>query len=139
MAPIRDRITVIDRVYHQRLGEEAQEFPCTFSRELETTEQPYTRQLVATEEWKPLDHGWIERVGMLIVVNQEGRFLQTNPSKEQKDEAAKKILELQYEGSAWSWLIPPGESFRGMPGDITNLLIRSRSGTIKFTVHVLPI
>jgi hypothetical protein len=80
-------LTVVDIIYYQPVNDS----PITvlgdatrFSRKLDSNEDPYERRKVATEDWKPLDFGWIDKGGMLVIRNNEGLF-SSNPTKEQKE------------------------------------------------------
>lgn len=132
----KDRLTIVETVYHRQYGEEATSVESRFTRELETQEQPYTRRLKVEEDWRSLDVGWIAQVGMLIIENTEGKFLHRNPTEAEKAETLKKILEIKHEGSEGCWLILPGESMRACPSDASSLRIRCQLGIARFTIHV---
>ena len=147
-APIPDRLTVVETVYHRSIGQEPSMFDSRFSRELKTRDQPYgPRRLVATEKWALVDLGWVKSAGMIVVRNEEGQHLQANPTEQERAETRRKVLEIAWqetvdnpeieEPSNYSWLVPPGESFRGYPA-CSKLLIRCRSGNAKYTLFVVP-
>lgn len=139
-APPKDRLTVVETVYHQRWGENPISIESRFGRELTTHEQPYSRECVATEEWQPLDLGWLNtNVGQLVILNREGSLLQfqTYPTAEVREEMATRIIELTT-GDDDPWFIPPGESHRGWPSKPENLRIRCQNGTARYTLHLIP-
>lgn len=154
-APRKSRITVVDMVYHQpadlppttMLGDAMR-----FSRELESDEQPYERRLLATEDWKPLDCGWISKVGMLLLRNDEG-FFSVRPTPEQRAEVALRVIEITFDyclnpsdsplcSSTDPYgrciLVPPGESCRFFPEDAKSLRVRCRSGRAQYTISLSP-
>ena len=138
----QDRLTVVENLYHRPSGDPVVELPASrFTRELETREQVYSRTTVVGENWEPLSLGWITRAGMLRICNLQGKP-PTNRmfSPEEKAEESKKIIQLKYDGGhdGHSWLVLPGESFRGMPSAYP-LVIRCLYGTAKYTVDALPI
>ncbi len=135
---VKDHLTVVETVYHRQYGEEATAVESRFTRELQTQEQSYTRRLKVEEEWRSLDTGWIIQVGMLVIQNTEGKFLQQIPSEADKAEALKKTIEIKHDGSEGCWLILPGESIRVCPSDASSLRIRCQLGTARFTVHIFP-
>lgn len=147
MSILKSRLTVVESLYHQSFGEEPVRVDSRFSRELESDEQPYSRRLKATEGWQPLDCGWVKDPGMVCVTNEEGKHFQVNPTKEEKEALARKVLEilispgqLNRESMGWEslgWLIPPGESFRGCPPS-HKIWIRSQSGVTRFSVFTIP-
>ncbi len=139
MGILKSRLTVVESLYHQASGEEGVMVSSSFSRNLESDDQAYgPRRLKATEEWQPLDCGWVEEIGMISVTNEEGKHLQVNPTEEEKEALAKKVLEISLSPRAsWYFLIPPGESFRGYPS-AQKLWIRSQSGITRFSNFVIP-
>lgn len=135
---IKDRLTVVEQIYHRPHDGEPTLIERRFSRELDTYEQVYKRQRVATEEWQLLDCGWIERAGMVIVHNEEGARTQAIPTDLEKQEMVGRVIEVGYSSDKGTWLILPGESFRGYPDAVENLLIRCQRGSARYTIHVLP-
>lgn len=138
--PPGDKLTIVESIYHQPFGEQPTQVENRFEQILSSSEQPYQRKLKATEEWQQLDFGWLESVGMILIVNTEGKFLQLQPTEEEKEETAKKVLELCYRISVcpFGWSILPGASFRGQPNDPTTLHIRSQSGVTRFMLYAWP-
>ena len=139
MPEIRDRITVVETVYYQPQGDDATAIDGSYSRELNSHEQIYRRNCEVGEEWEPLDSGWIDRAGLLVVKNTEGLNQQRMPTGEEKEELKRKVLQIAYKGEEdCCWLIPPGESMRGLPSHIKCLVVRCKRGTCSFSVHVIP-
>lgn len=152
----RDRIAVVETVYHQAAGEQPTSVESRFQRWLEGNEQPcvrrcHDRENVATEDWKPLDAGWIRQAGMIVLTNDEGRFSQTIPTSQEHDEAIARVIEVGcYPVGEWDmspetsivllacWLVLPGESLRAQPVNLKSLRVRCRKGTAKFTLCVFP-
>ena len=140
MGDLKDRITVREMIYHQQAGEQPTGTETKFSHELESHEQPYQRRLSVGEDWIPLDHGWIEEASLLSIFNEEGKFLQVNPTDEERAEAAKKVLQVSPTINVVvnPWIILPGQSMRGCPLSIRSMFVRSQSGVISFSVHIFP-
>jgi hypothetical protein len=141
--PLADRLTIVETVYHQHLHQPPTAIETRYQRSLKTSEQVYSHQCTATEDWQPLELGWLKsNVGMLVITNDEGHFTQVNPTEAERETAEKKILELSYGVTITnpSWLILPRESFRGQPAPawLDSLFIRCRSGSCKYTVNVVP-
>lgn len=156
----RDRMTVVEKVYHQPKNGEAFCCETTFERHLNDEESVYSRKKKATEERQPLDYGWItennQKVGMLVIRNDAGKNVQRLPSEEEKVELAKKILEVgclvsvpaevyPQEIAVHETFVPlfwilPGESMRGVPADSSRLQIRSLKGggPVAYTVFAFP-
>lgn len=142
--PLKDRLTVVSRIYHQRVGKNPKSIECKFSRLIEHGQQLYEREMEATEEWQPLDCGWVADVGMLVIINQEGQNLQVHPTDEEREATAKKILDLCYAVDVHHgiddafWSILPDEFFCGSPRDAKSLYIRSQSGIAEYTLYLIP-
>ena len=139
----QDSITVVEQIYHQPAGEEPTAYHHSFVRKLSVQEQPYSRKIKVGEGWQPLDLGWFadkpDAIGMVQIINDEGHFLQTQPTDEERAAAAAKVIEMR--GSfvdKMVWLIPPGEAQRSSPACPGDLWIRCQSGVAQATVNVFP-
>lgn len=139
MADPKSRITVVEQVYHQVSGDQPHLVESKFSRELESDEQPYERHLKVGEEPELLDCGWVKKASQLLIINEEGRFLQTQPTEAEREELQLKVLEVYFgKLSIDSWIVPPGESMRACPSSLVGVYLRSRSGILRLTLHALP-
>lgn len=134
------RLVVVESVYHQP----ADGPPTTatgdivrFGRDLASDEQPYERHKVVKESWEPLDCGWIDRCGMLLLRNDEGHFA-INPTPEQREAAMRRVIELSFDGEHSAISVPPRESCRFYPADAGNIRLRCREGSARYTVHLTP-
>lgn len=134
-----DKLIIVEQVYHQPVDSPAIVVETRSSRELVSCEQVYERRLAAAEEWTELELGWIATPGLLVIKNLASFFPQKIPTESEKQEAAKKILLVQYRGDSRGWLIHPGESMRAVPspGD-TPIILRSLCGITNYSVHVFP-
>lgn len=137
MTEIADRLTVVESVYHQRAGRDPIAIHHRWDRTLSDSEQSYSRELNITEQWQPLDCGWITTAGMLIIANEEGQFLQTIPTDEDRQAAMKRIVELRC-GDSPPWLVLPQECFRGQPSDVSSIQLRCQHDSARCTVHLIP-
>ena len=139
---MRARLVVVESVYHQMPdGQPTTAQAPPHVCELETDEQPYARKYKATEEWRPLDCGWLDRASMLHVVNEEGRFL-VQPTDAEREEVNRKVIELavSVQGSLTPFAeIPPHETARFRPVDPKALRVRCRHGATKFTLTLFPV
>lgn len=139
MADVKDRLTVVETVYHRPSGEDATSVESRFSRELRTINQVYLRRCRATEEWQNLDCGWLSSCSMLCIRNRAGTNLQVIPSDEERKETARKILEVSYCSSPRDvWLVYPGESMRASPAQVKELRVRCQSGAVQFDLCLIP-
>lgn len=133
----RARLTVVEMVYYQAPGEQPESYTCNFCRELLSEEQPYQRKKLATEEWKPLDFGWVDVAGQLVITNDEGKNRQVTPSPEELAVLAEKVIQVSTFATDFYWKVPPGESMRAYPSD-HKLFIRCTKGTARYTITVIP-
>jgi hypothetical protein len=112
----------------------------TYSRFLESAEQPYQRTITVGEEWKPLSLGWVTedggRCALLYLQNQPTRF-SVIPTAEQRAEADAKVVELGFDHLSADILISPGESARFRPSP-DPIMVRCRKGTTKLLVTAVP-
>lgn len=130
-------LTVLKTVYHRPEAGAARAQRARWTRRLASAEAPYLRTLTATATWQPLDCGWVEEVGLLLVTNDEGGRPRPRPSAADQAALAARTLELAYDAEP-PWLIAPGESFVGRPGQARSLRVRCRSETARYTVAVYP-
>ncbi len=148
--PVKNRLTVVESVYFQEFGEQPQSAGSRFSRNLESDEQPYSRKLQATSDWKPLDCGWLAGcpTSSLVISNDEGKHRQSNPTEEEREELAGRVLEIWCSDGITrtmhsppreaQWLVSPGESMRAYPVSADSLFIRCKSGTACFNIRLYP-
>lgn len=133
----KDRLTVVDNVYFTSRDGQSEQFTSRFDRELAGDELPYQRRrMVAGPTWQELDLGWCADGGlsMLVVYNDEGKF-ERQPTPEQRAEMATRVLEVG--DYSHPWLVPPGESLRGLPS--FKVHVRSRNGgPVQFSVVAVP-
>lgn len=152
------RITVVETVYFHNRGIDPAVITSKFGRPLETDEQAFVRRATMTEDWVPLDVGWVKKAAMIVIQNLEGRNLQVNPTPEEKLETASRVVELSFgcgvekdEGPRDMFSAPkskptpiphilllPGESLRLQPFTLLGIMIRSRSGSAKVVINVIP-
>jgi hypothetical protein len=144
LAAIKNRLTVVETAYHQIVGERPSQVERRFTRELAGGEQLWERRLRVVSEWQPIDLGWIDRPGLLILANEEGRWDQVNPTPAERAEAAAKILEVAflrqddlYPLSLADLLVLPGESSRVHPADGVTVYVRCTTGC-RMTVWAFP-
>jgi hypothetical protein len=97
------RLTVSEHISYQPLNIAGQDVsPPPFCQLLTTEEQVWRRIVVVTSEWTPVPLGWLDGqpVSMIILKNEEGQFFQVQPTQEERDAAAARIIEVgvEYDG-----------------------------------------
>lgn len=113
-----------------------------WSRMLNSREQVYVRKTRVGPEWTNLNLGWLQdQCGLLVIVNNEGSFTQRQPTGPEREEAAKKILEIATASSVDIphpfTLVFPQEDMRVSP-ERSNYRIRSQYGDCRFTIYAYP-
>lgn len=138
MAKALARVTVVEQVYYQYEDVEPYSIRSGFTRHTEIQEQPYFRWCTATEDWKPLDFGWMDdKLGMFVLVNETEAIVTISESNNAVP-VSKQIIQICFSDNKESfWQVMPGESFRGTPSD-TDISIRCNVGKSKFTLHCIP-
>lgn len=140
------RITVVEKVYFQPEVEQPVLSEGSFGRRLYTPGledvQVYNRKSTIGQDPKPLDYGWMDPtcVGTLLLVNREGDFssLPKIPTKEYMENALRRVIDLMLEDGTIIAVIPPTESCRFTPDDLSKFRIRCRHEQAKFSIHVFP-
>ena len=135
------RITIGDRLYHQTTGDQAVVAGTSLSVMVESDEQVFHRRTQVSESTEALGLGWFaekpEQISYVRIANEEGNFLQVNPTDEEREATAAKVLILSVSGVPFCRVIP-GDSIRLNPIDASKLAIQSASGVTRFSIHVYP-
>ena len=151
----KDRLTIKEIVYHQQVGEQPIQVERAFERNLETQDSAYAGKpkRMLEDQWEAIDVGWLSKgVGTFYITNEEGKGLQRKPSPEEIAAIAARVIEVCFtdaegnptgtdaEGNPTGmvFVVPPGESFRATPRDISRLRIRSTSGPLKYSLWLFP-
>lgn len=155
----RPRVTVVEQAYYQSPDDQPRCVETRYSQDLASDEQPYLRLMKVTEEWKPVDHGWIEEASLLILTNEEGRIGTVIPSRADLEASSMKVIEIgwQLEGPPEGprtmhspdrlppppivpfLVVHPGKSVRVTPQFLRAMRLRCRSGMARATVNLFPV
>lgn len=138
--PTTGRLTVIEKVYHQLPGEQPTVAEHQFVRQLLSDEQPFARKFKVPHDWKVLDLGWIERAGMLVLRNEEGRHPVVVPTPKERAEIDRRVIEVAFdEGADPALVVLPGESCRFHPIRLRDVRVRCPAGMASATIHLNPV
>lgn len=138
---VKPRLGVVEIVYHQLPDAQPTSRQTRFFRWLDSAEEPYRRTLTLRQGWVPLECGWVQSPGLVFLDNQEGRFLQVQPSESERQEAARRVVEVGLEaaGAVLPFAaVHPGESARFQPADAARLRLRCRHESARVLLLVLP-
>lgn len=90
------RLSAVLKVYHQAAGgaDQPTGSEAAFSRWLDTDEQPFTRRSSVAGEWQPLPCGWLDHASNLLLVNEEGRARQVQPTAAERQALSEKVIKV---------------------------------------------
>jgi hypothetical protein len=140
--PTVDRVVIVGHVTHLRMDRESQYVDFAYERLLKSKSEYYDRlEFKVGQEWKPLDFGWIQDVGVVCIVNRKTEFMRV-PSKEEREEADAKVVEISFASDAWRTsqvdvILYPGQPIQFSPAH-REIRLRCRSGIAECRVTVLP-
>lgn len=152
-ADIPNRLTVVDRIYYQEIGQPIYDLETKYAVQLQSkNHQVYEKRMRAGEQWKPLNIQWedmdgnpITQCSELIIRNEEGVFQHTIPTEEEKQEARERVLEIALERSLQDGeivepilIVAPGTVMRCQPFALNGFQVRCRKGTARFTLILIP-
>ena len=136
------RLTVVEKYYYQSQGEPIRSLAGSkYVKALDAQgEDAYERTYKIGENLLKLDTGWIEgEIAMLRIINTEGTNWRRIPTKEQMEEISEKNVLVKFVASEHHhWIIPPGESMKGIPSDIDELHVCCTKGEARITVCIVP-
>lgn len=159
---LKARLTVAGQVSLQRLKAGSVGVSVRFSRWLGTDEQPWDREILVTEEWQPLNLGWLSGGASFLVLTNTRAAHQVIPSAEEQSANEARVVEVglmlvpatkEKSGplNMWDeaptadsptpvacWLVPPGESLPATPADVRLLYLRCRQGEARVRLWLAP-
>lgn len=143
----RSRITLVETIYHTPARGDAMTSTARFSRWLRSNEQVYgPRRFLAGTSWTPIDLGWFvdEKMSMLVLSNEEGKYLSTQPTEEERTALASRVIELGISPTPrpidylpFTYL-PPGECLRLPVIDGSILAVRCRAEKAICLITLFP-
>lgn len=137
----RPEILVHHTVYHQVPGRQPTGVVRRYSRVQQSDEPPFVQpSMILTREWCPILCETITEAGLITIINEEGTFLHTIPTEQEREEMSKRTVEVSLRGDGRPDLyIPCGEvhSFSPMK-DLRTIRLRSGSDRTACWIEVLP-
>lgn len=129
-------MTHVYYVHMQRPGEQVESLEFAYEHSLKSSEQRYgPREQRVSQNVVPLDTGWVADVSYVVIHNVLQRF-NAQPTPEEQEEAAKRLVEVHI-GGKLAALLPPGHSLPILPAAPVSL--RCVSGTALCRVTVFPL
>ena len=137
------RLVVVEQVVVQAIDRQPVGFDHVSSSPLSVSdEQVYVRNTKVGEKWEKLDTGWVNRAEVILVRNDEGRFLRV-PTPEEKEIMAVRILRVGISVAAGVVeafaVVKPQQELRFCPSYYTDrYYIQSCFDVIRYTVIAIP-
>jgi hypothetical protein len=131
------RLVTVDQISYLAPGNPLTLPDTSFSVEVASEEQPYQRLWKVGTKWTPLDCGWVEDAGTVILLNRTNARRQTIPTAEEVKKAAEFVVEVSFGGSRADLLIRPGEHLR-LPLAHNDVQVRCQAGEAKVTIVAFP-
>lgn len=138
---VKDRLSVVEAVYHTPFGKDPVSTESRFSRWLETDEQPYVRRIKVGPEWRQLDAGWLAAASMLLVANEEGLDQTRQPTQAELAASVARVVLV----GVWAggevvpcFRVPPGESMRAEPVSLGAIRLRCEAGEARCVITIYP-
>lgn len=137
------RITVVETVAHQPGEGQPTSSESRFTRPLRSNEEVWRKTLKVSEEWVKVEWGWVEKVGMLVIHNEEGKNRQVYPTDDEAKTQASRIIEIATQRQEYQIIqafaqVFPGESSRFHPVKDIDYYVRCKSGQVRCLLIVFP-
>jgi hypothetical protein len=136
------RLAIVETLYYQQEDAQPISHDHRFSKPISSSEQAYLRLTFVGEEWQKVDTGWVKECSVIIIKNESGKFSKI-PTEDKKEAESKKVLEISivpHSSPAFACIIiPPQESARFTPKEISCLKIRCAKGESRYTIIAVPL
>jgi|SRR5580692_6621507 hypothetical protein len=130
------RLVVVEQVYHQDGCESASVEP-SYSEELTTDEQRFSRRMTVGGAAVPLETGWLTECSLLVLWNRTGRGRPVIPTAKQVETDKAAVVEVRFGGGDPA-LLSVGESLRVRPAELSGVSLRCRLGEATIEAYVYP-
>lgn len=133
-----DRITARIDVYHETLDEQPEDFHVTFSELTDQSEEEvYSRKIKVTEEWIPIDTGWVSEVGCILLKNTNKKY-RLMPDEDEIESEKKKVIRIRTDKTGDGWIVGKGMFFFGYPSDTATTEIKCEFETTTVELNIFP-
>lgn len=139
-----NRITAIFNIAREYDGENPISIdPIISQLNLSVKEDHYSRRIRVNQDWIPLDLGHLraDQVGLVVIENLEGRFLDVNPTEGERKEASKRIIQVSFgdpTNASLAFPAPASLPYVGYPQDASRIALRCPVGVAKCRIWVFP-
>lgn len=135
-----DRITMHLIINHDHVGSNPKQVIGIFQGYLETKEQPYERRLTVGTVWSPIETGWLQYsdVGLLFLINKAGTGLMVNPSPEEREALADKVVEVSFGKNKADLIVRPGRFIPIEVKDIRKVSLRAPNDPVEIELTLFP-
>jgi len=150
---VRPTLSLVQDIYHQASAQEPEQVSARYSRVLSDNEQMYRRKTTLTDEWRLLDVGWVNNIGLVVIHNDEGSNFRNQPSSHELMQVAQRVIEVCFipkqppnrdmHSPAKPKLLAhiivrPGELVHFEPDEGAEVMWRCRFGSTRCTLYVVP-
>ena len=136
-----DRLTLVTTINHEHRGDQPHSVDCRSSILLQTNDEAYSgRKLEVADCWKAIDLGWLsDTAGYISIENSEGKHFTLQPSPEEREDIAKRIVEVSFRNPPQACvLVHPGMIQFCLPVAPSIVQLRCQHGKAKCRVTVFP-
>lgn len=144
--PKNTRLVSRGQVFIQRPNEQPEQIDIKSIIELppsDNEDQIWMRMYKLTEEWSPIDYGWVLNPSRILITNMTGMNLALVPDEAARQEINQNIVELTFEQNitepnATHLMLHPGDTQNIVLNDFSALRIRTRKAGTKIKIHAFP-
>ena len=142
-----DRVTVRGEAHFEHFKEDPVSAQGVFEFATGDTDGAvYTRRLKIKQEWKPLDCGWVEKLGLLFLKNNTGPREGSVPTEEEKQSLSRCVVEVWFNRTGDEvqntpsnpLLIRPGRFLMFEPQSKDNIWLRCVEGEANLKLTAFP-
>jgi hypothetical protein len=133
----KSRLVIKETVYFQQPEAKPIAIESGSGQDIASDEQPYQRIIKLTENWTPLDTGWVKEASLIVIESQAGKHQLVRPDAKQIQETAAKVIEIGMNEVAHD-LIPAGQTRAFTPVRFSSRQLRCQSGEVKAIITVFP-
>lgn len=92
-----DRITAQLNYTFEPVQEQPHQFSSNYTTLLHSAgAEIYTRRIMVGSEWVQIEAGWCANPGSILIENRTGKYLQRNPTEEEKENFKRCVLEISF-------------------------------------------
>lgn len=133
------RVSVIETVYFQRAGEQANSVITKFQRVTDGVLGKMEQYpMTLGQGWVPIDLRGLTQVAQVVITNEEGYYTR-RPTPEQHQETMGRVVEIGFgDNPVGDQLVTPRHGTRIEPADPRRIRLRCQGGEARVTITLFP-